>query len=124
MELNERQNPFNYGFFTKESDELSYALYIEVMFEHISAYFSIYKEKLPDDITPYHIPKLENFKYNTETGNFTSKIGDGKIIFNEKKKFKIIFSNFKYNDTPNLELNLNTKLNEAMSNHKDNGLKI
>ena len=123
MEFNGLFNPFKFGFFTKKVNDLFYILYMNPIFG-TTARFSMQKS-IPDYINPnFDLPEVGDFKYNKETGVFTSGIGNGKFIFTEDNQFKVVFENFKYNDIPNLELDFSIKLNHNMEKNPNEGLKI
>ena len=123
MTNNELQNPFRYGFFTKKHNDLFYIMYVNPVLSN-TAQFSM-QDNLPDFINPnLDLPAVNNFNYNSETSSFTSDIGDGKFVLDEKGQIKVIFSNFKYNEIPNLELDFNIKLNTDMGEDPNAGLKI
>ena len=83
------------------------------------------QDNLPDFINPnFDLPAVNNFNYNNETSSFISDIGDGKFVLVEKDQIKVVFSNFKYNDIPNLELDFSIKLNHNMGEDPNAGLKI
>ena len=66
---------------------------------------------MPEYINPnFDMLEINNYKHNTETGAFTSDIGNGKFVLTKDNKIKVVFKNFKYNNIPNLELYFNKKL--------------
>jgi len=123
--MNDLVNPFKFGFFTKKVGDYYYILYFKPFLPMgIMASFSM-QNKIPDYIDPnIDMPKIDDFKYNEETGTFTSNIGNGKFIKDENDNFKAIFDIFYREDISTIELDFSIKLNHNMGKNPYEGMKI
>ncbi len=116
MKFNERLNPFLYGFFTNETEKASQIFFIQIDSYSVSAKFLRLQGKLPQDIDS-NMPIVPNFKHNDKDGTFTSDIGNGTFVITEKRKMKMVFDNYIYDNMPKLELHQNITMN---NNKNDN----